>query len=124
VDALTAVKFTGSSTIGESAVPGVPGVFYREAACRSICLPPLAVGTLKFGIGQDTYKGSNSNATAPIVQSDPGSNVADRVDDRYSVGAGVTYKFDRTCRSKANSVTGCARTSPASTTARARSGSG
>jgi hypothetical protein len=61
------------------------------------------IGTLKFGIGQDTYKGSNSNGTAPIcdcVQSDPGSNVADRVDNRYSVGAGITYKIDRTVQIK------------------------
>jgi hypothetical protein len=100
VDALTTVKFTGSSTIGESAVPGVPGVFYRDAGVQiDHAFRRWLIGTLKVGIGQDTYQCSNSDPTAPIcdcVQSDPGSNVADPVDNRYSVGAGVTYKLDRT----------------------------
>lgn len=104
VDALTTVKFTASSTIGESAVPGVPGVFYRDAGVQiDHAFRRWLIGTLKFGIGQDTYKGSSSNGTAPIcdcVQSDPGSNVADRVDNRYSVGAGITYKIDRTVQIK------------------------
>ena len=34
------------------------------------------------------------------MQSDPGSNVADRIDNRYSVGAGLTYKVDRTVQIK------------------------
>jgi hypothetical protein len=103
-DALTTVKFTAASTIGESAVPGVPGVFYRDAGVQiDHAFRRWLIGTLKFGIGQDTYKGSNSDGTAPLcdcVQSDPGSNVADRIDNRYSVGAGLTYKVDRTVQIK------------------------
>jgi hypothetical protein len=104
VDALTSVKFTGTSTIGESAVAGVPGVFYRDAGVQiDHAFRRWLIGTLKFGVGQDTYKGSNSGAGAIVcdcVQSDPGSNVADRVDYRYSAGAGLTYKIDRTVQIK------------------------
>jgi hypothetical protein len=104
VDALTTVTFTASSTIGESNITGVPGVFYRDAGLQiDHAFRRWLIGTLKFGIGFDTYKGSNSDGLAPVcdcVQSDPGSNVADRDDKRYSAGLGLTYKFDRTTQVK------------------------
>jgi hypothetical protein len=104
VDALTTVKFTASSVIGESNITGVPGIFSRDAGIQiDHAFRRWLIGTLKFGIGLDTYKGSNSGGLAPVcdcVQSDPGSNVADRVDNRYSAGLGLTYKLDRTTQIK------------------------
>jgi hypothetical protein len=100
VDALTTVKLIASSTIAESAITGVPGVFYRDAGLQiDHAFRRWLIGTLKFGIGLDTYKGSHSDGITPIcdcVQSVPGSNVADRTDKRYSAALGLTYKLDRT----------------------------
>jgi hypothetical protein len=102
--ALTTVKFTASSTIGETTITGVPGVFYRDAGVQiDHAFRRWLIGTLKFGVGLDTYKGSTSDAVAPVcdcVQSDPGSNVADRTDRRFSAGLGLTYKLDRTTQIK------------------------
>jgi hypothetical protein len=99
VDALTTVKFTASSTIAESAITGVPGVFYRDAGVQiDHAFRRWLIGTLKFGVGLDSYKGSITDPIVPIcdcVQSNPGSNVADRVDKRFSAGLGLTYKLDR-----------------------------
>ena len=90
-DALNTVKFTASSTIGESTVPGVPGVFYRDAGLQwDHSFRRWLVGTLKVGIGQDSYEGTPSAA----------NDVAGRKDDRYSAGAGITYKLDRTVQIK------------------------
>ena len=92
VDALNTAKFTASSTIGESTVPGVPGVFYRDAGVQfDHAFRRWLIGTLKLGIGQDVYQGSSS----------PGSDVAGRTDNRYSAGVGVTYKLDRTAQIRA-----------------------
>ena len=105
LDALTTVKFSAASTIGESSIPGVPGVFYRDAGVQiDHAFRRWLVGTLKLGIGQDLYKGSSTPGTpgtvCDCVQSTPGSNVADRTDNRYSVGLGLTYKIDRTMQIK------------------------
>jgi hypothetical protein len=104
IDALNTLKFTAASTIGESAIPGVPAVIYRDAGVQfDHAFRRWLIGTLKFGIGLDTYKGSNANALGLVcdcVQSDPGSNAADRTDHRYSVGAGLTYKLNRTVQVK------------------------
>jgi len=91
VDALNTVKLTGTSTLGESNIPGVPGVFYRDAGVQwDHAFRRWLIGTLKAGIGQDLYEGTSS----------PGSNVAGRTDNRYSAGAGITYKIDRTMQLK------------------------
>ena len=91
VDALNAVKFTASSTLGESNIPGVPGVFYRDAGLQwDHSFRRWLVGTLKAGIGQDHYEGTSTAS----------SDVAGRTDNRYSVGAGLTYKIDRTMQIK------------------------
>lgn len=104
VDALTSVKFTAASTIGESNIAGVPGVFYRDAGIQiDHAFRRWLIGTLKFGVGLDTYHGSNSAGLSLVcncVQSDPGSNVADRTDKRFSAGLGLTYKLDRTTQIK------------------------
>jgi hypothetical protein len=103
VDALNTVKLSASSTIGESTIPGVPGVFYRDVGIQfDHAFRRWLIGTLKLGIGLDTYKGSG-DASAPLcdcVVSTPGGTVADREDKRYSVGLGITYKVDRTIQIK------------------------
>jgi hypothetical protein len=105
VDALNTVKFTASSTVGESSIAGVPGVFYRDLGLQwDHAYRRWLIGTLKLGIGQDLYKGSSTPGTpgtvCDCVQSTPGSEVADRTDNRYSVGLGLTYKLDRTMQLK------------------------
>jgi hypothetical protein len=103
VDGLNTVKLSASSTIGESTVPGVPGVFYRDAGIQiDHAFRRWLIGTLKVGMGFDSYKGSG-DASSPLcdcVVSTPGGTVADREDKRYSVGIGITYKFDRTIQVK------------------------
>ena len=91
VDALNTVKFTASSTLGESNIPGVPGVFYRDAGLQwDHAFRRWLIGTLKAGIGQDLYEGTSTSS----------GDVAGRTDNRYSVGAGLTYKIDRTMQVK------------------------
>ena len=82
-DALTNVKLTAASSIGESTVPGVSGVFYRDIGLQiDHAFRLWLVGTLKFGLGVDNYIG------------------LDRLDHRYAIGAGLTYKFDRSVQLK------------------------
>ena len=96
VDALNTVKFTGSSTIGESAVPGVTGVFYRDAAVQfDHAFRVWLIGTLKVGTGLDTYKG-NCDCLVSVL----GTNVEDRIDHRYFAALGLTYKFNRSMQVK------------------------
>ncbi|MFY9684701.1 MAG: outer membrane beta-barrel protein, partial [Pseudolabrys sp.] len=82
-NALTAVKLVGRSTIGESTIPGVSGVLYRDIGLQvDHAFRRWLVGSLKFGFGVDDYVGN------------------DRLDKRYSVGAGVTYKLNRSLQVK------------------------
>jgi hypothetical protein len=77
-DALTSVKLLGASTIGESTVPGVSGAFYRTIGMQvDHAFRRWLIGSLKLGFEIDNYVG------------------LDRVDKLYSVGAGLTYKLDR-----------------------------
>ena len=76
--ALTTVKMIGGATIGESTIPGVSGVLYRNVGFQvDHAFRQWLVGSLKFGFGVDDYVGN------------------DRLDKRYSAGAGVTYKLNR-----------------------------
>ena len=76
--ALTTVKFTGSSTVGESTQAGVSGVLYRDVGVQvDHAFQRWLIGSVKAGFGDDDYVGSV------------------REDKRYSVGAGLTYKFNR-----------------------------
>ena len=82
-DALTSVKLIAASSIGESTVPGVSGVFYRDIGMQiDHAFRLWLVGSLKFGFGVDNYIG------------------LDRLDRRYAIGAGLTYKFDRSVQVK------------------------
>ena len=103
VDALNTVKFTASSTVGESAVPGVSGVFYRSIAAQyDHAFRRWLIGSLKLGFGADTYEGgstsSSTTTTSEIcgcVITSPGETTPDRQDLRYSAGFGLTYKVSR-----------------------------
>jgi hypothetical protein len=81
--ALTTVKFTGKSAVGESTVPGVSGVLYRDAGLQvDHAFRRWLIGSLKLGFGLDDYVG------------------LDRTDKRYSAGLGLTYKLDRSVQIK------------------------
>jgi hypothetical protein len=77
-DALNSVKLTAGSAVGESTIPGVSGVLYRDIGMQfDHSFRLWLVGSLKLGFGVDDYVG------------------LDRIDKRYSAGAGLTYKLDR-----------------------------
>jgi hypothetical protein len=81
--ALTTVKLTGASTVGESTQPGVSGVLYRDIGLQvDHAFRNWLIGSVKVGFGLDDYVGDL------------------REDNRYSVGAGLTYKFDRSWQVK------------------------
>jgi hypothetical protein len=72
------VKFTGSSTVGESTQADVSGVLYRDVGVQvDHAFQRWLIGSVKAGFGDDDYVGSV------------------REDKRYSLGAGLTYRFNR-----------------------------
>ena len=76
--ALTTVKLTGASTVGESTEPGVSGVLYRDVGLQvDHAFRRWLIGTLKLGYGQDDYVGEG------------------RLDNRYFASVGMTYKLNR-----------------------------
>ena len=101
-DALNTVKFTASSKVGESAVAGVSGVFYRDVGLQyDHAFRRWLIGSTKFGFGVDTYKGGSTSSTTTTLSicgcviTTPGETTPDRQDLRYSIGLGLTYKFSR-----------------------------
>jgi hypothetical protein len=98
-DALTTVKLTASSTVGESTVSGVSGILYRDVGLQiDHALRRWLIATAKFGFGVDSYKGgidtsAGSAAICDCVISTPGETSPDRQDLRYEVGFGLTYKL-------------------------------
>ena len=81
--ALTTVKLTGASTVGESTEPGVSGVLYRDVGLQvDHAFRRWLIGSVKLGFGLDDYVGLS------------------REDNRYSAGVGLTYKFDRSWQVK------------------------
>jgi hypothetical protein len=106
--ALTTVQFTASSSVGESTIPGVPGTFYRDAGVQvDHSFRRWLIGSVKFGIGADTYKNAavESGGTTTTVCDCVGvtttnETISDRVDMRYSFGLGLTYKIDRSMQVK------------------------
>jgi hypothetical protein len=76
--ALTKVKLTAASTVGESDQAGVSGVLYRDVGLQvDHEFRRWLIGTIKAGFGIDDYVGG------------------DRTDHRYYFGGGVTYKLNR-----------------------------
>ena len=82
-NALTTVKLTAASTAGESTIPGVSGVLYRDIGLQlDHALRRWLIFTVKAGFGFDDYVGDI------------------REDKRYSIGAGLTYKLNRNAQLK------------------------
>jgi len=102
-DALNTVKLTASSTVEESSVAGVSGVFYRNVAVQyDHAYRRWLIGSLKLGLGVDTYKGGSTSSSTTTISSIcgcvitvPGETTPDRQDLIYTAGFGVTYKFTR-----------------------------
>jgi len=80
---LTNVKLTAASSIGESTIPGVSGVLYRDVGLQvDHSFRRWLIGSFKLGFGNDNYVG------------------LDRIDNRYSAGVGLTYKLNRSVQIK------------------------
>jgi hypothetical protein len=76
---LTTMKLTAVSTTGELILPGASGVLRRDFGIEvDHDFRRWLTGVVKFGYGADTYFG------------------LDRFDNRYAVGASLTYKLTRT----------------------------
>lgn len=81
--ALTTVKLAGTTTVGESTIPGVSGALSRDVGLQvDHSFRRWLIGTAKLGFGQDDYVG------------------LDRLDNRYSAAVGLTYKFNRSLQLK------------------------
>jgi len=84
MSALTNIKFNAATVAAETTVPGTAGVFTRNAGVEvEHAFRRWLVGSLKFNYGFDDYVGSN------------------RKDDRFSIGAAITYKINRIAQIKA-----------------------
>jgi hypothetical protein len=82
-NALTTVTLNAKSSIGESTVPGVSGTLYRDVGLQiDHSWRRWLIGTVKLGFGIDDYVGMS------------------REDKRYSAGAGLTYKLNRSVQIK------------------------
>ncbi len=82
-NALTNVKLTAKSTVGESTVPGVSGVLYRDVGLQvDHSFRRWLIGSVKLGFGLDGYDGMS------------------REDKRFTAGAGLTYKLNRSAQIK------------------------
>jgi hypothetical protein len=75
---LATVKLTAQSSVGESTIPGVSGVLYRDVGVQvDHAFRRWLIGSVKLGFGMDDYVGM------------------EREDKRYAAGVGLTYKLDR-----------------------------
>ena len=78
VNSLTTVKLSAASSVGETTVPGVSGVLYRNVDLQvDHAFRRWLIGSVKLGFGTDDYDG------------------LDRLDKHFSAGAGLTYKLNR-----------------------------
>ncbi len=99
-DALTTVKLSATSAVGESTIPGVSGVLSRDTGLQiDHSLRRWLIATAKFGFGVDNYKGGTDTSTGlaaicDCVITTPGETGPDRQDLRYQVGFGLTYKLN------------------------------
>ena len=76
--ALTTVKLVTSTSVGESIIPGVSGVFTRELSAQiDHAFRRWLIATAKFSVGVDDYEGSS------------------RLDKRYAASALLTYRATR-----------------------------
>jgi hypothetical protein len=103
VNALTSVKLSAASTVGESTIAGVSGVLYRDVGLQvDHSFRRWLIGSAKIGFGIDTYKGADVvtgiDPVCGCIVTQPGGG--DRQDKRYSAGLGLTYKLSRTVQFK------------------------
>jgi hypothetical protein len=81
--ALTKATFTARTSVYESIETDVSGVLSRDFGLRvDHSFRDWLIGTVKLGYGLDDYVGT------------------DRVDNRYTLGAGLTYKMNRNVQVK------------------------
>lgn len=81
--ALTKATFTARSSVYESIETNVSGILARDFGVQvDHAFRDWLIGTLKFGYGLDDYVGTS------------------RVDNRFSAGAGLTYKMSRNVQLK------------------------
>ena len=105
-NALTTVKLSAKSSIGESTIAGVSGILYRDVGLQvDHAFRRWLIGSVKVGFGLDSYKGSVVDVAGGVplcdcVVSEPGGTSADRVDRRFSLGFGLTYKLNRMAQIK------------------------
>jgi hypothetical protein len=105
-NALTTVKLSANSMVGESTIAGVSGVLYRNVGLQiDHSFRRWLIGSVKFGFGLDSYIGASVDPSSGIplcdcVVSTPGGTAADRIDKRFSAGVGLTYKLDRSVQLK------------------------
>jgi len=107
-DALTTVKLSAKSSLAESTLAGVSGVLYRDVGLQiDHAFRRWLIGSLKVGFGLDSYKGATVSGAeltqlelCDCVISTPGGTSADRVDRRFSLGFGLTYKVNRMAQIK------------------------
>jgi hypothetical protein len=98
VNSLTTAKLIASSSVGESIIPGISGVLYRDVGLQvDHSFRRWLIGTVKLGVGLDTYKSADvvygiDPICGCVVTSPGGPN---REDKRYSFGLGLTYKLNR-----------------------------
>jgi hypothetical protein len=103
MNALTSVKLSAASTVGESTIAGVSGVLYRDVGLQvDHSFRRWLIGSAKIGFGIDTYKGADVitgfDPVCACVVTSPGGG--DRQDKRFSAGLGLTYKLSRTVQVK------------------------
>ncbi len=78
VSPLTTVKFTAKTSVDETISPGISGTLVRDAGVEvEHAFRRWLIGNVRFGYGTDTYAGSA------------------REDERYLIGATMTYKMSR-----------------------------
>jgi hypothetical protein len=83
--ALTTVKLVARSVQDESVLPGVSGVLRRDAGLEvNHAFRRWLIGSFRLGYGIDEYI----------------SPANERIDHRYAVSAGITYKLTRTVQIK------------------------
>ena len=103
-NALTTVKLSANSTVGESTIAGVSGVLYRDVGLQiDHSFRRWLIGSVKLGFGLDATRAPVDPASVVIcdcVVSTPGGTAADRVDKRFSAGVGLTYKLNRSTQIK------------------------
>jgi hypothetical protein len=81
--ALTSVKLTATTSVDETTLPGVSGIFRRDfGVAVDHAFRRWLLGVVKFGYGLDDYVGS------------------ERVDERYLASAALIYRLNRTAQLK------------------------